>query len=69
MEEIGELCRRRFEDWELEESIIQEVQPEPTPGLSQISYPSNIPVENPLNSQNHIVYNKLQSKSQNGNTS
>jgi hypothetical protein len=54
MEEIGELCKRRFDDWEWEEAIIQEDQREPTPGLSQISYPLHLTVAKPSNSQNKI---------------
>jgi hypothetical protein len=54
MEEIWELCKRRFDDWEWEEAIIQEGKPEPTPGLSQISYPSHFTIAKPSNSQNQI---------------
>ena len=55
MEEIGGLCKRRFEEWEWEEAIIEEDKEDPTPELSQISYPSQIPGVKPSNSRNQIV--------------
>ena len=55
MEEIEVLCKRRFEEWEWEEAIIEEDKEEPTPELSQISYPSQIPVGKPSNSRNQIL--------------